>query len=723
MPRFRCPALPLLLLAALFSPLAGQDPLPFLRKVTPFPVLDDAGTPVAHPFAGGYNRPIPQLADIDGDGLPDLFLQDRAERLIFYRNVSGSGTIAFEWVSDAFLDLPVGAWFKFADIDRDGDLDLFAEKPFGVIRFYRNSGGPANPAFNLVVDTLRDIAGTPIFVDGFSVPDWTDIDCDDDLDLFIGTQPGTVVFYRSNGLDGDGIPLFEYITDTFQNLQIGNPGIAVPARGTERHGANSMSFVDIDADGDRDLFWGDFFSRSLYYIVNSGTCTTPELAIFAEEYPTDNPLLTGGFNVPRFADLDDDGDLDMLVGLRGGFISTNTNAVENLYLFENTGTPQQPQFVLRERQFIDAIDVSRNSVAEPGDLDGDGDLDLLLANELDLDAPDLFNSRIRYFENTGASGPKFTLRDSHYLDYDKRLDLNYSPELADLDGDGDLDLLLGRWDGKHTFYRNTGTPAAPVFTREDEDYQSIDPGNYATPALGDLDGDGDLDLLCGNSVGRLVFYRNTGSAQNPVFQMESDQYAGIDLGDFSHPTLLDYTGDQLVDLVVGSDTGGVAFFPNTGTAQDPAFAATPAWRVTGILRPAPRLADLDGDGDLDLLCGVGGGGMVYFENQEVTGVGEPGNGGTGEPETFVLGQNYPNPFNPETTVGFTMGRAMRITLTVYDVNGGEVATLVDGEMAAGTHTVRWNGRDASGQAVASGVYLYRLRAGQRVQTRKMVLIR
>ena len=90
---------------------------------------------------------------------------------------------------------------------------------------------------------------------------------------------------------------------------------------------------------------------------------------------------------------------------------------------------------------------------------------------------------------------------------------------------------------------------------------------------------------------------------------------------------------------------------------------------------------------------------------------------------FALAQNYPNPFNPETTVEFGLRDAQRVSLAVYDITGRQVATLVDGRREAGRYAVRWTGRDDAGRQVASGVYLYRLTAGEQTVTRKMILLR
>ncbi len=89
----------------------------------------------------------------------------------------------------------------------------------------------------------------------------------------------------------------------------------------------------------------------------------------------------------------------------------------------------------------------------------------------------------------------------------------------------------------------------------------------------------------------------------------------------------------------------------------------------------------------------------------------------------LLGQNAPNPFNPGTKIAFELPHDAHIELGIYDVQGKHVATLFDGLQRAGRHEVTWNGRDDAGQPQASGVYLYRLQAGDRVETQRMTLVR
>jgi flagellar hook assembly protein FlgD len=99
----------------------------------------------------------------------------------------------------------------------------------------------------------------------------------------------------------------------------------------------------------------------------------------------------------------------------------------------------------------------------------------------------------------------------------------------------------------------------------------------------------------------------------------------------------------------------------------------------------------------------------------------------GIPTSFALTQNYPNPFNPSTTIAFDVpavsGSNQKVSLTVYDIRGRRVKTLVDAEMEPGQHKVTWNGKNERGEAVSSGIYLYTLKAADQTFTRKMTILK
>jgi hypothetical protein len=93
------------------------------------------------------------------------------------------------------------------------------------------------------------------------------------------------------------------------------------------------------------------------------------------------------------------------------------------------------------------------------------------------------------------------------------------------------------------------------------------------------------------------------------------------------------------------------------------------------------------------------------------------------PKSYHLGQNYPNPFNPTTTIEFTLPIRSQVNLTVYNILGQKVATLVDGVRPAGTYSIEWNGTSSSGTPVATGVYFYRMRTDKFTESKKMLFLR
>ncbi len=93
------------------------------------------------------------------------------------------------------------------------------------------------------------------------------------------------------------------------------------------------------------------------------------------------------------------------------------------------------------------------------------------------------------------------------------------------------------------------------------------------------------------------------------------------------------------------------------------------------------------------------------------------------PDIYNLYQNYPNPFNPSTTIQFDLQNTTKVILKIYDISGKEIQTLVNCYLAAGSYTIRWNGQDANGRNVHSGMYFYRLSTEMFTGTKKMMLLR
>lgn len=220
-----------------------------------------------------------------------------------------------------------------------------------------------------------------------------------------------------------------------------------------------------------------------------------------------------------------------------------------------------------------------------------------------------------------------------------------APAFADLDGDGDQDMISGSWYGQFLYYENTGTASAPVFgPTQTNPFGLLNPGSFnvnTTPTFGDLDGDGDFDMMVGSNVGsgmpydyasgNIYYYENTGDATNPAFTspvtnafgivIPSYIYAGpyynynYGLADRSDPALVDIDNDGDLDMYVGNNSGGdLYFYENTGSASSPAFAAPTVELSLSTYSITPSFADFDGDGDFDLFEGETYGNVYYSEN-------------------------------------------------------------------------------------------------------------
>jgi hypothetical protein len=257
--------------------------------------------------------------------------------------------------------------------------------------------------------------------------------------------------------------------------------------------------------------------------------------------------------------------------------------------------------VLLETSSEDSANVSM------GDLDGDGDLDLVLAKGRHTPLLD------RVLLNDAKGG--FVASD-----LGPTADRTYTAALADLDGDGDLDALVGTFDGNSTFFENTATAGSPSFAAPSSNPFGLARVAYlAAPAFADIDGDGDLDVLVGHSQGDTILFENTGAANAPAFASPSSNPFGLASVANPAPAFADIDGDGDLDAFVAERYlyGDTIFFENTGTASAPAFGA-PERNAFGLVRSAtttgPAFIDLDGDGDLDASLGGGSGNAVYFAN-------------------------------------------------------------------------------------------------------------
>lgn len=542
----------------------------------------------------------PDLADLDGDGDLDLVTGERSGRFQYFENTGTSEAPAFVGRSgdaDPFAGIALGTYTgpDLADLDGDGDLDAILATADGLLAYFENSGTAATPAFVERTGSENPFQGLAV---GFRInPDLVDLDTDGDLDAVIGESYGRLVYLENTGSTSS--PAF-----------VKRTGAANPFDGIDVGRASSPALMDLDSDRDLDLVVGnDLFENTAIYFENTGTTSSPA---FVERSGSASPFdqaRPASESTPALGDLDGDGDFDVVVG----------GAFGGLSYLENTGTSTSPGFVdrLGSASPIGGSEIFRSS-PDLADLDGDGDRDAVVGSHL---------SGLLYFENTGTSAdPRFQQHTGSANPFDGlAVGQESGPALADLDGDGDLDAVVGGLFTGLAYHENTGSSSAPAFvtrTGSSDPFDGI--GSGTRPELVDLDGDGDFDLVNGSTNGSVTFVENTGSSTAPAFVERSGSANPFDGFDFvfnNEVGFVDLDGDGDADAAVGGGyVGTLTYLENTGSSTAPAFVER-----TGSSNPflgiqlgadiRPDLVDLDSDGDLDLVAGEEGGGVVFFRSK------------------------------------------------------------------------------------------------------------
>ncbi len=553
--------------------------------------------------ADGPDRVV--AADIDGDGDADaLVVSYRDNRVAWFENL-GAGQFSQRLIgTDAIEARDVLA----VDLDGDQDLDVVVAA-YGAdrVQWYQNLDGLGN------FDTAQSVANQ---TDGVRTLDAADLDGDGHVDLVAGSWINDeVTWYRNDGQGNFGLPqLISASPEGPRSVKIGDlndddlPDIAVAYRfddtlawfpnqgngtfGTAQvlnfsgDGPESIELADVDSDGDLDLFVALYFDNKLAWFENTdsqGTFgTQQDLSVTAER----------GQSV-TLADVDGDGDLD-LIGA-SYFYLDNENKVVWFPNLDGLGTFGGERIIS-----LDAPGVEHVAVA---DVDQDGFLDVLAASVID--------NNVSWFRNRDGLG-----------NFDRQRDIlsdaggALSAALADLDGDGDLDVVAaGYWDNEVAWYENldgegTFSPQR-VVTNEAQRVQSV--------RTADLDGDGNEDLLSASfDDGKIAWYPNVdGKGTFASQRLVTNRLSGATA---VHAADLDGDGD--LDVAAASYSQGiVAWFENLD--GDGNFGAIQILTRRAIGAEWLTAADLDGDGHLDLIAAAygnyntnGDGELLWFQNTD-----------------------------------------------------------------------------------------------------------
>jgi serine/threonine protein kinase len=495
---------------------------------TPSRVLLNAGDgsfPTSIELPGG-SAPTSSIAaaDVDGDGVLDVLLGNQGSPSRVLLN-AGDGTFPIS------VELPGGSAptssIAAADVDGDGDLDVLLGNHNTPSRVLLNAGDGSFP--------------TSIELPGGSVPTRSiaaaDVDGDGDLDVLLGNHntPSRVLLNAGIGSFSTSIEL---------------PGDSVQTK--------SIAAADVDGDGDLDVLLGNYNSPSRV-LLTAGGGTFP----MSIELPGDNAYT---YSIAA-ADVDGDGDLDVLLG--------NLGSPSRVLL--NAGDGTFPAFIELPVFVSDFGGIASTYSIAAADVDGDGDLDVLLGN---WDSPSyvLLNAGDGSFP-TSTELPGGSAQTK-------------SIAAADVDGDGDLDVLLG--------IGNYGSPSRVLLNAGDGTFpMSIElPGDNAytySIAAADVDGDGDLDVLLGNSGSPSRVLLNAGNGSFPtIIELPVDQVFTTSIA------AADVDGDGDLDVLLGNHNTPSLVLLNTGNGSFPTSIELPSGNVPTRSIAA---ADVDGDGDLDVLLG------------------------------------------------------------------------------------------------------------------------
>ena len=499
------------------------------------------------PFLGGMNYPRIEWVDIDYDNTNELLVLDEDACIRLYDYEISDGGSFFSILDTSYGNLCGMSWFSFKDINQDNSRELLCQSldSANEVQVYSLIEGEF-----ILQGTIIDDNDNPIISDPSMVPTFTDIDSDGDLDFFTGNVVGTVTYYENIGLS-DNLPIYELISFEWQNIWVVGPSLQ------NRHGASAISFIDIDSDGDLDLFWGDYFQSSLYLIYNIGSNTAPlmDISNIISDFPYNDPIYTTGRNMPSFNDIDLDGDLDLFISVLGG--DGGIQLSNNFLFYENI----ENSFYLNSDDFIKTIDLNSDIAPSLVDIDSDGDLDLFIGQDYNTSTFPI-RGRIFFFRNVQENSEDvFVLEDDEFLG--TNIGNSLIPAFADIDSDGDLDLFIGSYNGGVIFYRNIGNSDMMDFIHE-SNLEDIDTEAYSSPTFIDIDSDGDLDLFVGENSGKVLFYRNTGSSTDFMFVLENNNFSNIDLGTRSSPNFIDIDSDGDYDLILGSHNQNIAVYRNKG---------------------------------------------------------------------------------------------------------------------------------------------------------------
>lgn len=660
-----------------------------------------------NPWAGGINFSSFSSVDLNLDGKPDLVTYDKicgsGGKLKTFLNVGSAGEARYKHEPMYQKQLPaITEWALFFDYNNDGKNDLYTYTT-GGIRVYQNTSHSGQLAFTLAKPILwsdYNPNGAPnmsnIYSNPVGTPGIADIDGDGDLDILTYSVFGIKMEYHQNmskELYGHSDSLvFDMVDNCWGDVQESNCELFLeqcpymkryqetinPSTQKVLHAGSCIMCFDRDNDGDQELILGDISCSDVFFAENTGNAANNHIGDTTKLYPNypnkavTNRIKMNSFPCTYYLDVNNDGFKDLIASPNAIAGSENYQSV---WYYKNTSTTPTVNFVMQQKNFLqeDMIEVGEGAYPVLFDADADGKKDLIIGN-LGYYTGNTNKSKLAYYRNIGtATAPSFSLITRDYQTLSTYTIYSMAPTFGDLDHDGDEDLIIGDYNGQLHYFENTAGPSHPaIFSRHIHNYQNLDVGNYAYPQLYDLDKNGTLDLVVGSQNGKITFIKNTGTVFTPTFNLQTSVLGGINVRQYGYATGYSvpyaYETGGITKLLVGSEIGNLYLYDGIDGNLGGSFnrVDTNLYNINEGTRSAPVFEDITGDGLRDLLIGNYAGGVAFFNSKNINGV------GVKEQQEWQEVLVFPNPANQVINIAIRDALYDETTITLRDVLGKEL---------------------------------------------------
>lgn len=669
-------------------------------------------------WAGGMNSCHFSEVDLNLDGINDLVIFDKhGDRIIPFINNGIPNTISYTYSPSYIRSLPVlHDWVIFRDYDCDGKNDIFTYADGGGgIKVYKNISD-TSLKFEVAVEPYLTYTGNVpvnIWLTNADYPVIEDMDNDGDLDILtFGVLGKYLIYYKNLAMESHGnCSQFDFVKEDncwgkFYESESSNVlklnqtcsknTVDDSDKREIKHTGSTLLALDFNNDSIKDLIIGDVDYPNLIRLFNGGTKDSAFMISQDTLFPSNSlPVHLFSFPCASLCDVNNDGKKDLLISP----YETRTNIAGNYsscMLYTDSGNTGIPEFKYSgNSRFIQdqMIDVGSGAYPVLYDYNHDGLIDLFIGNSGYYDTShyqngylySTYHSQIALYKNTGTMAkPAFTLITKDFAGLSSLKTSGAYPAFADLDGDGDTDMLSGTAGGNIMYFENTaasGNP--PEMVLRDTVYQGIHPGKYCTPQLIDLDRDGLTDLITGKQNGKISFYRNTGTLQNPQFTLITDFLGEVNVTNtstsfygYSVPCFFeDSTGKYR--LFVGTEQGNVFYYKKIENNLNGRFelADTLTYKEGRHVYDLDEgsyagiaVCDLNHDGYKDIIVGNFAGGLSYYKGIAPP----PSDLGISTPSGNLMPHAgiYPNPADNYTKLVFEDGgNNLRAFAEIIDIIG------------------------------------------------------